>query len=122
MKGRRAVILSFVAGAVALAVVAGPVIADELLGTITKVDIEGKKLTVVAKDSDKETEIKVTDETEVVSKKGTSKIDLEKLSKGIEKAKDAGKKGFPVKITHEKSVASKIEFQFQKKAAPEKAQ
>jgi hypothetical protein len=108
MKNRRAFLLSLTTGFVALAVLIAPVIADELFGVIVTVDVEGKSLQVLPKGEDKEVQIKVTDDTQVVSKKGTSKIDLEKLSKGITKAKDAGKKGITAKIEHEKSVASKI--------------
>ena len=110
MKNRRAFLLSLTSCLVALAVLAAPVIAEELFGVITKVDIAGKKLTVTPKDADKDVEVTVTDDTEVISKKGTvtSKIDLEKLSKGVAKAVDAGKKGITVKIEHEKNVVSKI--------------
>ena len=101
---------------VAFALVVGSAIADELIGYISKVDIEGKKLTVIDKD-DKSTDVKVTDETEWVTKKGTTKIDLEKVSKNLAKVQDAGKKGINVTVTHEKGTASKIEQKQQKKAA-----
>jgi hypothetical protein len=117
MKNRRTFLMSVTAALVATAVVVGPAIADELIGVLTKVDIEGKKLTIAEKDTDKDVEITVNDETEVVTKKGSSKVDLEKLAKGVEKAKDAGKKGISVKVTHEKSVASKIQFVPKKKDA-----
>jgi len=116
MKNRREFLLTLTAGLVALAVIITPVIADELLGVITKVDVEGKKLTVVEKESDKEVTVKTTDDTEYVTGKGSSKIDLEKIAKGVSKAQDAGKKGLMVKVTHEKGVASKIESA--KKKAP----
>ena len=109
MKNRREFLLILTAGVVTLAVVITPVIAAELLGVITKVDVEGKKLTVVSDDSGKEVEITTTSETEYTSKKGTRKLDLENLSKSLEKAKDGGKKGIRVTVTHEKHVASKIE-------------
>ena len=80
-----------------------------LLGVLTKVDVEGKKITVVEKDTDKEIEIKITDETEQVSKKGNAKVDLEKLETKVKKAQDAGKK-VNIKVTHDKNVASKLEF------------
>ena len=105
---------------VALIVVVAPVIADELLGVVTKVDTEGKKLTVVENDTDKDFQIEVNDDTKVFSKGTESKVDLEKLAKGIEKAKEKGRKGISVKITHEKNVASKIEFQKKGGAAPKK--
>jgi hypothetical protein len=108
MNTRRSFLLTMTAGLVALAVLAAPVIAEELFGVITKVDVAGKKLTVTPKGEDKDVEITVNDDTEVVSKKGSSKIDLEKLSKGVAKAQDAGKKGAFAKIEHEKGVASKI--------------
>ena len=96
-------------------VVVGTVIADELLGVITKVDVEGKKITVIEKDTDKEIEVKITDETEAVAKKKVMraslvKVDLEKLETTFKKYEEQGKKGISVKVTHEKGVASKIEY------------
>lgn len=119
MKNRRTFLLTLTAAVAALVVVVAPVIADELLGVLTKVDVEGKKVTVVEKDTDKEVIVTVTDDTEYVSPKGASKIDLEKVSKGVEKAKEKGRKGISVKVTHEKGVASKIEST-KKKEAPKK--
>jgi hypothetical protein len=118
MKNRREFMLTLTAGVVALAVVIAPVIAEELMGVITNIDVEGKKLTVVEKGTDKEVTIKTTDDTEYVSGKGTSsKIDLEKLSKNLTKIQDAGKKGLNVTVTHEKKVASKIVSATKKKDA-----
>jgi len=122
MQKRRGFMLTLITGFVALAMVVGSVIADELLGTLTKVDVEGKKLTIVEKDTDKEIVVKTTEETEWVSKKGDRKLDsenLEKLDGFVKKVQDAGKKGLMVKVTHEKKVASKIEIKFQKKKAAE---
>jgi len=116
MKNRREFVLALTAGLVALAVVITPVIADELLGVITKIDVAGKKLTVVEKDTDKEVVVTTNDDTEQVSKKGNQKVDLEKLSGFLSKVQDAGKKGIQAKVTHEKGVASKIQLIFQKKA------
>ena len=110
MMNRRGFVLSLTTGLVALVLVVGTVLADELLGTIIKVDADAKVLVVVPKDSDKEIKIKVTDKTEQVTKKGTQKVDFTKLEKGVEKAIDAGRKGISVKITHEDGVASKIEY------------
>ncbi len=109
MMNRRGFVLSLTTGLVALVLVVGTVLADELLGTIIKVDADAKVLVVVPKDSDKEIKIKVTDKTEQVSKKGTQKLDLEKLTKAVEKAQDKGQKGIQAKITHENNIASKIE-------------
>ena len=97
-------------GIVAMGFIAASVIADELLGVITKVDVEGKKITVEEKGTEKSVEIKITDETEQVSQKGTAKVDLEKLSGYLKRVQDEqGKKGITVKVTHDKGVASKIE-------------
>ncbi|MDR3634490.1 MAG: hypothetical protein P4L84_11855 [Isosphaeraceae bacterium] len=119
MKNRRTFVMTIAAALMALAVVVAPVLADELLGFVTKVDVENKKLTVVEKGSDKEVEITTKDDTEVVTGKGSSKIDLAKLSKGVTKAVDAGKKGTLAKIIHEDKVASKI---FVGKKAVEKSE
>jgi len=117
MQNRRGFLLTAVTGVVAMALVVGTVIADELLGVLTKVDAEGKKVTVVEKDTDKEVVVKITDDTVQVTKKGEVKVDLEKLDGFVKKVQEAGKKGITVKVTHEKGVASKIEFQKKKKAA-----
>ena len=116
MQNRRGFLLTAVTGVVALAMVVGTVIADELLGVLTKVDVEGKKITVVEKDTDKEVVVKITDDTVQVTKKGEVKVDLEKLDASVKKTIDAGKK-YSVKVTHEKGVASKIQKAGKKKAA-----
>jgi hypothetical protein len=95
---------------VALGAAVIPVLADELLGVLTKVDVEGKTITVVEKDTDREIKFKITDETEQVVKKGHSKFNLEKVERRLEKTKDSGSRGIRVKITHEKSVALKVQF------------
>jgi hypothetical protein len=108
MRTRRGLLFTVIAGFVAMAFV------------MSKVDVEGKKITVIEKDTDKEIEVKITDDTEqVVKKKGettTVKVDLAKLEKGVKRAIDAGKKGVEVKVFHEKHVASKIEVKFGKRA------
>jgi len=116
MKNRRKFMMILATSFVALSVVVGSAIADELMGYITKVDIEGKKLTVVDKD-DKETIVTTTADTEWVSKKGTAKIDLEKVAKNLDTAKEKGAKGINVTIVHEKGTASKITPAAKKKAA-----
>jgi hypothetical protein len=108
MKNRRAFLLKLATATAALLLVIGPVIAADLLGVITKVDVDGKKLTVVEKGTDKEVVVTVTADTDVVTTKGSAKIDLEKLAKGVAKAQDAGKKGTTAKVTHENGVASSI--------------
>jgi hypothetical protein len=101
-------VLAGTIGTLGLAII--PVLADELLGVISKVDVEGKKITVIEKDTDKEIEVKITDDTEQVTKGGFAKVDLEKLDARVKKSADSGKKGVAAKITHEKGVASKLEF------------
>jgi hypothetical protein len=117
MQNRRKFVLTLTVALVGMGFVVASVIADELLGVITKIDADAKKLTVLEKDTDKEIEVKITDETEYVTKKGTGKVDFEKLEKNLERAKDKGAKGINVKIFHEKGVASKIEAQQRKKKA-----
>jgi hypothetical protein len=117
MLNRRGALRAFAALGVAMAVVVGSVFADELIGVISKVDRDAKKLTVIEKGTDKEVVVEINDDTEYVTKKGTSKVDLEKLETRIEKAKEKGAKGVRAKITHEKNVASKIEAVAKKKAA-----
>jgi hypothetical protein len=118
MQSRRGFLIKVAAGFAAMAiVVVGTVLADELLGVITKIDVEGKKLTVIEKDTDKEYKIEVNDDTKQVSKKGERKVDLEKLDGFLKKVQDNGAKGLEAKITHEKNVASKIELKFRKKKA-----
>jgi len=116
MKNRREILLTLTATLVALAVIITPVIAAEFFGFITKIDAEGKKLTVVKKD-DSEVEVKTTDSTELAGPKGSIPIDFERLSKALPKYKDAGAKGIPVIVTHENHVASKITVIQKKKAA-----
>jgi hypothetical protein len=108
MNTRRKFFMLLTTGFVALGLIAGSAIADELFGVITKVDVEGKKLTVIEKDTDKEIIVTTNADTKLVTKKGEVAVDLEKISKNVAKAQDAGKKGYAVKIDHEKAVASKI--------------
>ena len=111
MQTRRRLVITFTACFVALGFVVASVLADELLGVLSKVDVEGKKITVVEKDTEKEIEVKITDDTEQISGKNktASKVDLEKLEKKVKKAQDSNNK-INIKVTHEKKVASKLEF------------
>ncbi|MGO9468972.1 MAG: hypothetical protein ACLQIB_38920 [Isosphaeraceae bacterium] len=119
MQNRRKFLLMVTAGVVAMGFVVATVVADELLGVITKVDVEGKKITVEEKETNKEIEVKVTDDTKEMRKGEEVAVDLEKLSKRVDFAKEKGKKGVEAKIFHEKGVASKIEMKrgFRKKKA-----
>jgi hypothetical protein len=118
---RRKFLFSLAVCLISATVVVGTVVADELLGVLTKVDIEGKKVTVKEKESGKDVIVTITDKTEQVSKrKGettTTPVDLEKLEKYVKKVQENGQEGLAIKITHEKAVASKIEVQKKKKAA-----
>jgi hypothetical protein len=110
---RRSSLRILACGIAALAVLVVPVLADELIGRITAVNIDAKKLTVKEKGTDKDVDVTVTDETIVEKASGKSgKINLEKMQKNVEKAKG----GIPVEITHDKGVASKILY----KAMPKK--
>jgi hypothetical protein len=102
---------------VALGVVVGTAIADELLGVITKVDVAGSKIMVLPKDEDKEVEITITKDTVQLKKGEEVPVDLEKMDLAVKKFQDAGKKGITAKITHEKRKASKIQYAFGKKKA-----
>lgn len=111
---RRLVLRGLVCAGVMLGIVAVPVLADELLGVLTKVDIEGKKVTIESKDGT-ETEVTINDATQYVTRKGAANIDLEKVTKSVERAQEKGRKGISVKVTHDNSVASKIEVAPRKK-------
>ncbi len=122
MKNRRGFLLMLTTSFVALGLIVGSALADELFGVITKVDADAKKVTVLEKDTDKEIEVTITDDTKYVTKKGEAPVDFEKLSKGIEKAKSKGGKGIAVKVEHEKAVASKIYNVAKKKEAAPKTE
>ncbi len=117
MLNRRGMLRTLATLGVAMVVVMGSVFADELLGVITKVDADAKKITVLEKGTKNEVVVEVNGDTEYVTKKGSNKLDLEKLEKQVAKAQEKGRKGVPAKITHEKNVASKIEGVAAKKKA-----
>jgi hypothetical protein len=114
MLNRRKFVLTLLVCFVSMSFVVATVLAEELLGFITKVDFESKKVTVVEKDKDDEIVLTTDDKTEYFAKKGEDgvKVDkevYEKLEKAIDKAKEKGKKGAFAKITYDKKVISKIE-------------
>jgi hypothetical protein len=117
MQNRRKLLLLFTACCAAMCFVVASVLADDLLGVLAKVDVDGKKITVVDKD-EKEVEVKISDDTEY-PKKGNTQYDLQKLEGLVKKQTDAGKK-VNVKVTHDKNIASKIEFQRKKGAGKKK--
>jgi hypothetical protein len=106
MKNRPKFLMILACAVMALGVMIVPTLADELMGRITKVNLDSKTLTVIEKDTDKLIDVKVNDDTVFLTKNGEQKVDLEKLEKGLEKAKQ----GIPVVVTHEKGVASKIRY------------
>jgi hypothetical protein len=117
MTTRRSFARALIAGAVALGLMVVPAIAEELLGVLSKVDAENSKVTVIEKGTDKEVEVKITDDTELVTRKGAMKVELEKLERIVEKAKEKGRKGVNVKVEHEDGVAQKIHVIAKKKQA-----
>ena len=94
---RRSLLASGLAVAFTLVLTVGTALAAELMGKIKSVDVDAKKIVVTEKDTDKDVEVTVTDDTEWVTKKKTSKIDLNKVKKDME-----------VEVTHENAKASKI--------------
>ena len=101
MLNRRKLLLAVTMCVVAMGFVAS-VVAEELLGVMTKVDVEGKKITVVKKDGDDEKEIviTITDDTEQVKKKGeTSKSTWRSWRRVSKRRRMAGRRGSPSRST-----------------------
>jgi hypothetical protein len=118
----RPLLRALVCGVAAIGVLVVPALADELIGRITAVNVDAKKLTVKEKGTDKDVDVTVTDDTvtEKTAKDGTlktGKVDLEKMKKGVEKSKT----GINVEITHQKNVASKIVYKMQPKKKDDSA-
>ncbi len=113
MMNRRSVLRCAVAGLAAVVVVAGSVLADELIGRVTSVDADAKKIVVTEKQTKKEVNVTINDDTKILLPNGKTpkKFDLSKLEKRA------------VIVTHEDGVASKIEIQkgaAKKKDSPKK--
>jgi len=121
MSNYRGLIRAGAALAMALAVVMGSVLADEILGFVSKVDPAAKKITVLEKKTDKETVLEVGDDTLLITPKDEagSKVDLSKLEDRLTKAKEknANSKGIAAKIEYEGTKVKKIELTAKKKAA-----
>jgi hypothetical protein len=115
---RRKFLSAILPAFVAIGLIAGAAFADELFGVLTEVDLEAKKVTVVEKGTDKEVIVSVTPDTEYVTPKGSSKAELKKVAKAVEKAKEKGNKGIQVKVEHKGGVASAITAAPRKKAQP----
>ncbi len=116
MKSRPKSLMTLACAAMALGVMIVPTLAAELMGRITKVNLDARSVTVIEKDTDKLIDVKITDDTVFLTKKGEIKVDLEKLEKGLDEAKQ----GIPVVVTHEKGVASKIKYAGKGKAQLQK--
>ncbi len=121
MTSARGMVRVGVALAAALAVVVGSAFAEELLGRITKVDPENRKITVVEKKTHDEKVLVVAEDAVIVTPKKQEgfKADLKKMETHVAKAKERNPefKGIPAKITYEGDKVSKIEPQFAKKKA-----
>jgi len=114
MLNRRKIVLTLLVCFVSMSFVVASVLAEELLGFITKVDFDAKKVTVIEKDKDDEIVLTTDDKSEYIGKKGADPVKIDKevyenLEKAIDKAKEKGKKGAFAKIYHEKKVITKIE-------------
>jgi hypothetical protein len=94
-----------------------PALAEELMGYLTSIDVAASKVTVQDK-AGKDVLVTVTGDTTYETPKGKRAVDLDKLTKNLERAKEKGRKGIPVVVTHEKGVASNIKVEMKKKDAP----
>lgn len=99
---------------VAAGVLSAPVIAEELRGLLTQVDIEKKTVTITIEDGS-EVVVSVRPDTQYVTPKGTASLELEKMVKSLERAQSKGRKGFGVLVIHEESVASQIKVEARKR-------
>ncbi len=106
MKSRRKFLMSLACAVAALGVMIAPALASELIGRITKVDVDAKTLLVTETDTDLEIKVKVNERTVAATRKGEQKVDLEKVKEALETAKS----GIAVTVTHQKGVASKITY------------
>ena len=102
MKTRRQFVLPLVTGLVALLVVAGPVLAEQLMGTVEEVNATENEIVVKEKGTDKEQTVKVDARTKIT--KDGMEIELKDVMKGDR-----------VDVTHEEGTASKIEVKKQQR-------
>ncbi|HEV3167281.1 MAG TPA: hypothetical protein VGZ22_24950 [Isosphaeraceae bacterium] len=101
MNSRRTWMLRLTTVLVAVAVAGGSLLAAELLGTIKSVDVDAKKFVVTEKDSEKDVDVTINDETVIETAKGKTTGKEADLTKVL-------KKGRTVTVTHEGGIASKI--------------
>jgi hypothetical protein len=86
-----------------------PLESGELVGVITSVDARAKTLSIKLAKDGKVVELSVNPNTDYFTKKGEgTKVDLEKITKGVRKNQDAGGKGLSVIVTHARGVATKV--------------
>ncbi len=117
MRTRRGLLFTVIAGFVAMAFVVGSVIADELLGVLSKVDVEGKKITVIEKDTDKEVvrqdyrRYQAGREEEGRGRAFAREGRPGEAGEKFKRARMRARRASSMKVTHEKGVASKIEYQ-----------
>ena len=99
MISRRAWLRGLMMTAVAFLVVAAPILADELIGTVQSSNVDAKTFLVMPKGGGDDVEVTINDKTEFETAKGKkiAKFDLAKM-----------KKGTRVTVTHEKGLASKV--------------
>jgi hypothetical protein len=100
--------------AVAVALCVGAVLADEIKGTITKVDVDGKKITV--KVDDKESTWDVADDAKIPGR-GKNPGTLKTLATAVDKA---GDKGYKATITTDKDSKKVTEIKRDRAKAADK--
>jgi hypothetical protein len=98
--------------AVAVVLCVGAVLADEIKGTITKVDVDGKKVTV--KVDDKETTYDVADDAKIAGR-GKNPGTLKTLAAAVDKA---GDKGYKAVVTTDKDTKKVTEIARDRAKAP----
>ena len=99
MLSRRSWLRGLTTSAVALLVVAAPILADELIGTVQSTNVDAKTFLVMPKGGGDDVEVTINAKTEFETSKGKklNNFDLGKM-----------KKGTNVTVTHTKGVASKV--------------
>ena len=99
MLSRRSWLRGLTTAAVAVLVVAAPILADELIGTVQSTNVDAKTFLVMPKGGGDDVEVTINAKTEFETSKGKKlkNYDLGKM-----------KKGTNVTVTHAKGVASKV--------------
>lgn len=105
---------TFFATVCALLICTIAVLAGEIKGKIKSADADKKCITVVADDG-KETEVIITDDTKILSGKGTPTKDREKSLKGLMNKKGGAMVTATTEKKDGKEVATEIKVSFPKK-------